>query len=141
MKMNIIQWPLNHLKTVSGCLKEPIEFRSPSPMFGEGWYWNLEIENKKLFLVSLQAFILDSREVGIEYVFPGEPVVFANWFTGKLRVPIGDYLHYTHSGRNLRFDLILKIEKKGTWWVKDLTIITEKQIVRRKTDAEWMEKL
>lgn len=122
-------------------LKEPIEFRSPSTNVWRGYIGTWKIENKKLFLVSLQAFILDSAEVGIEYVFPGEPVVFANWFTGKLRVPIGDCLYYTHQGFEsiFEFDLILKIEK-GYMVSKRFNNNYRKADRKRKADAEWMEK-
>ncbi|MBL0065334.1 MAG: hypothetical protein IPP38_09960 [Bacteroidetes bacterium] len=94
-------------------LKEPIEFRSPSSTFWRGYIGTWKFENKRLFLTDLQAFILDNKEVGIEYLFPGEPVVFANWYTGKLRVPIGDCLYYAHQGFEsiFEFDLFLTIER------------------------------
>ncbi len=94
-------------------LKEPIEFRSPSSTFWRGYIGTWKFENKRLFLTDLQAFILDNKEVGIEYLFPGEPVVFANWYTGKLRVPIGDCLYYAHQGFEsiFKFDLFLTIER------------------------------
>lgn len=36
--------------------------------------------------------------MGMAYLFPDEEVVFADWFTGKIRIPIGDTVAYVHGG-------------------------------------------
>ncbi|MBL0140394.1 MAG: hypothetical protein IPP86_17990 [Bacteroidetes bacterium] len=122
-------------------LKEPIEFRSPSSTFWRGYIGTWKFENKRLFLTDLQAFILDNKEVGIEYLFPGEPVVFANWYTGKLRVPIGDCLYYAHQGFEsiFEFDFILKIEK-GCLASKRFSHNYRRADRKIKAEAELMER-
>ena len=41
------------------------------------------IEDNKLYFVGLQTFI-NGQEVGLDYLFPGEDKVFADWITGEI---------------------------------------------------------
>jgi len=56
------------------------------------------IDNKKLFLIEWQGYILNHLKVGIEYLFPDEEFVFANWFTGEIRIEMGRLVNYVHGG-------------------------------------------
>ena len=56
------------------------------------------IDNKKLFLIEWQGYILDYQEVGIDYLFPGEEIVFAKWFTGPIKIGMGDLVRYKNGG-------------------------------------------
>ena len=45
------------------------------------------------------ASIAYQNRVGLEYLFPDYPNgIFAHWFTGEIRCPRGDRLHYVHGG-------------------------------------------
>ncbi|HJN06460.1 MAG TPA: hypothetical protein QF480_07580 [Bacteroidales bacterium] len=63
-----------------------------------GYNGKWEIIDKKLFLTDLKAYINDQGEVDLQYVFPGQDKVFAEWFTGEIRLPLGDRLKYVHMG-------------------------------------------
>lgn len=41
------------------------------------------IEDNKLYLVGLQ-MLIDGQEVGLDYLFPGEDKVFADWISGEI---------------------------------------------------------
>jgi len=90
-----------------------------------------EISDGKLYLVALAAKI-DDREIGIfelrkeiEKLFPRTPKndrdpfpivknrVFAGWYSGKLRVPLGEELKYVHQNYESVYerDLFLDIER------------------------------
>lgn len=60
------------------------------------------IENNKLYLIDLKAnsgkFLFDGRTVGIDYLFPGQNKVFADWYSGKIRIPYGEMMQYVHQG-------------------------------------------
>jgi len=63
-----------------------------------GYYGKWEIINDELFLVNLKAHINDYQEVGLEYLFPEKEKVFAKWFTGIIKIPLGEMLEYIHMG-------------------------------------------
>ena len=77
----------------------------PSPFFGvssgcwRGYVGTWEIAGDRLYLVELRGNVADRKPVSIETIFPGWPDrVFAHWYTGTLRIPRGDMLHYVHLG-------------------------------------------
>ena len=49
----------------------------------------------------------------MEYLFPNQKKVFADWFTGILRIPYGELIEYIHSGYDSLYEkeLFLKISK------------------------------
>ena len=57
-----------------------------------GYIGTWEIKNKKLFLVSLLGFIENKEQVDLNYLFPNETEVFANWYSGEIRIPEGELL-------------------------------------------------
>ncbi|MDF9834319.1 hypothetical protein M2103_002564 [Ereboglobus sp. PH5-5] len=103
-----------------------------------GYYGEWEIIKGKLFLVSISANIRNMETkrkifysyknyaaVDLEYFFPGQKKVFAEWFSGKIRLPVGEMLAYIHMGYASIFekDIILKF--------KDGILISEKVINNR----------
>ena len=48
----------------------------------------------------------------MDYLFPGQEKVFADWYSGEIRVPQGKLLEYIHLGFASVYekDLFLKIE-------------------------------
>ena len=93
--------------------RSDIKFVSDSTACWRGYYGNWEIRDDKLYLIALEAFIEGYREVDLNYLFPNQNKVFAEWFTGELRIRQGEMLEYVHMGYASLFekDLILVIEK------------------------------
>ena len=94
-------------------LKDPLEFQSPDTGLQRGYEGTWEIRDNLLLLVELDGCVYNYRKVDIHCLFPGEDTVFANWFTGKLRIPFGfpiyqggDYFQSIFD-----FELTIKIEK------------------------------
>ena len=79
-------------------VKLPHKLVSPNTACWRGYYSKWAIDNKKLFLIEWQGYILDYQKVGIDYLFPGEEIVFAKWFTGEIRIEIGELVRYVHGG-------------------------------------------
>lgn len=92
--------------------RNDINFVSPSTACWRGYYGQWEIKNNKLYLIELKAYLQGYREVGLDYLFPGQNTVFANWFSGKIRIPQGEMLDYVHMGYASLYerDLILVFE-------------------------------
>lgn len=81
-----------------------IKFVSSSTACWRGYVGNWIIENDYLYLVELKAYIksenssLGGKEVGLGYLFPGQDKVLADWFSGVIRIPHGEMIHYVHMG-------------------------------------------
>lgn len=94
-----------------------------------GYEGSWEIKEDKLYLIELSAYVKNYEEVGIAYLFPGQKEVFAEWFSGVVRLTCGNMIQYFHQGYNSIFeeDLFLKFEKgilKNQWSVKNKRIPT-----------------
>jgi hypothetical protein len=72
-------------------------------------FW--ELRDKKLFIVKL--IVTKDKQVDLNYLFPGQNEVFADWFSGEIRIPQGEMLKYVHMGYQSIFekDLFLKFKK------------------------------
>ena len=92
--------------------RNDIKFISPSTACWRGYYGQWEIKDRKLYLIELKAYLEGYREVGLDYLFPGHNTAFANWFSGKIRIPQGEMLDYVHMGYASLYerDLILVFE-------------------------------
>lgn len=65
------------------------------------WRWyegQWEITENKLYLIWLKGDTEDLVPVNLSYLFPGQKKVFANWFSGEIRIPQWDMLKYEHIG-------------------------------------------
>lgn len=69
-----------------------IRFLPASSSCWRGYQGFWEVKEKKLFLKRLIANIKDYKEVDLNYLFPGQDEVFAQWFTGEIRIPKGKKL-------------------------------------------------
>ncbi len=105
--------------------RDDIDFIFKSTAWWRGYVCKWEIRDKKLYLIYLLGFIEGNKQVDLSYVFPGKKEVFADWYTGELRVPIGELLKYVHLGYESKFerDLFLKL--------KDGVLISEREIDNR----------
>lgn len=91
------------------------KFISPSTACWRGYFGHWEIKDNKLYLIALKAFIEGYDEVGLDYLFPGKEIVFANWFSGEIRIPKGEILDYVHMGYASLYERdILLVIKNGT---------------------------
>ncbi|MDR1336301.1 MAG: hypothetical protein LBK22_05690 [Tannerella sp.] len=105
-----------------------------------GYYGAWEIKDDKLFLVSISANILkedrkqgflhrseDYSTVGLDYFFPGQKEVFAEWFSGEVRIPCGEMLHYVHMGYSSIFEQDLFLEFKEGVLINERLVDNRKQ--------------
>lgn len=94
-------------------IKDPIDFQSPDTGLQRGYKGTWEIRDNLLLLVNLEAYVYNYRKVDINILFPGEDTVFANWFTGTLRIPIGAQIYrgWDYFESIFEFELTLVIEK------------------------------
>lgn len=93
--------------------RSDVSFIFKSTALVRGYIANWKIKNKKLFLVSLVGFIKSNEKVDLEYLFPNKIEVFADWFSGKIRIPEGDMLEKINLGYSSVYerDRILNFKK------------------------------
>ena len=77
-----------------------------------GYIVTWSIEDNKLYLIDIDTDN-DRKKVGLEYLFPNQEKVFAEWFTGELRIPYGEMIKYVHQGYASLYEkeLFLNVQK------------------------------
>ncbi len=97
--------------------RQDFELEAPSTALWRGYVGTWTIENKHLYLVKLlgyKATPAGTVEIDLGDLFPDFPDgVFAHWYTGELRCPMGGLLEYVHGGYASTYekDLFLRFEK------------------------------
>lgn len=100
-------------------LKEKPKLFPPSSTCWRGYVGTWEIKNDKLYLIAFEGYTVNMVErrywqVGMDFIFPNHKEVFAEWFTGELRIPQGDMLEYVHGGYESTFESdLLLVFKNG----------------------------
>ena len=93
-KTTIATEPLKpYLKT-----RSDVSFIYKSTALVRGYIGTWEIKSKKLYLVSLAGFIENNEKVDLNYLFPNKTEVFADWFSGDIRIPEGELLEKINLG-------------------------------------------
>ena len=90
------------------------KFRVDCTACWRGYLGTWLIENDQLYLVDISGYLEDGSEANLQSVFPlAKERVFAEWFSGTLRIPQGKILNYVHGGYLSTYeqDLFLEIER------------------------------
>lgn len=78
--------------------RSDVSFIFKSTALVRGYIGTWKIKNKKLYLVALIGFIENNEKVDFKYLFPNKTEVFADWFSGDIRIPEGDLLQKINIG-------------------------------------------
>ena len=78
--------------------RSDVSFIFKSTALVRGYIGTWKIKNKKLYLVTLVGFIENNEKVNLKYLFPNKTEVFADWFSGDIRIPEGDLLQKINIG-------------------------------------------
>lgn len=88
-------------------------FKSVCTGLWRGYLCSWKIKGGKLWLIDLQGILENDEVASMETFFPGNnDSVFADWYSGVLRLPQGELLQYVHMGYESRYerDLFIEIE-------------------------------
>ena len=106
--------------------KEKPHFFAVSSGCWRGYVGTWEIKDEKLYLIEIDGYAEVSSKtygkVDINYLFPNQSRVFAEWFTGEIKIPQGDYLNSGHGGYGLTHEMDLFIEFKNGQLVGKRTV-------------------
>jgi hypothetical protein len=106
----------NPLGTYLRSTPKSICFCSVSTALWRGYVGTWTIEGGRLYLAKLKGYVSKdekAEEVDLSYLFPDYPDgVFAHWYTGELRCPMGELLNYVHMGYASGYeqDLFVQVE-------------------------------
>lgn len=75
-----------------------LKFIPPHSACYRGYFADWEVNDGLLLLVKLEGYLANDKIADLHYLFPGEEKVFANWYSGELRIPQGEVLNYVHGG-------------------------------------------
>ncbi|MGJ1410434.1 hypothetical protein ACR78Z_12220 [Sphingobacterium thalpophilum] len=75
-----------------------IKFIMPSTALHRGYRARWLLSEDKLYLIDLKAHIDHDNHVGLGYLFPRQEKVFADWYSGTIKINQGDLIKYVHSG-------------------------------------------
>jgi hypothetical protein len=84
--------------------KENIKFVVTTTACWRGYIGKWIIYDQKLYLVGLDAHVKGRKRIRLDYLFPNEERVFAEWFSGEIRIPHGEILRYVHQGYGSLFE-------------------------------------
>ena len=99
-KTTIATEPLKpYLKT-----RSDVSFIYKSTALVRGYIGTWKIRNKKLYLISLLGFVDNNEKVDLNYLFPNKTEVFADWFSGNIRIPEGKLLEKINLGYESVFE-------------------------------------
>lgn len=119
--------------------RNDIKFISPSTACWRGYFGQWEIKDNKLYLIGLKAYLEGYREVDLNYLFPRQKQVIADWFSGKIRVPQGEMLDYVHMGYASLYERDLILEIKNGELVNEYVVENEEEFQERLKDKERKE--
>ncbi|EED31279.1 conserved hypothetical protein [gamma proteobacterium NOR5-3] len=81
------------------------DFTLPSTANWRGYVATWDLTDGRLYLRSISGRLKDTTACSVASIFPGFPDrVFAHWFSGELRVPIGRVLSYMHMGYGSQYE-------------------------------------
>lgn len=93
------------LKPFLDCLKEPIRFFPPDTGLMRGYIAEWQIDkDDRLMLIDFKGWRTNGMANGVSFLFPGETTVFAEWFTGALKINVGQVIEYKHRGYESVFE-------------------------------------
>lgn len=108
-----------------------IKFISPSTNCWRGYFGQWEIKDDKLYLIELTGELEGYIEVDLNYLFPGQKHVFADWFSGKIKVPQGKLLDYVHMGYASLYERDLILEFKNGVLANEYVVENEEEYKER----------
>lgn len=117
------------------------QFTESSSANHSGYIVHYEVKDDKLYMVELEGNLLITegkktydQEVGLDYIFPGQKEVFAEWFTGDLNLTPPDKFNWSyHKKEEEPNSLYLYVEKGVLVYAGMLN----KKVIDRISKLKW----
>ena len=103
-----------------------------------GYVGTWEIKDEKLFFIDIDGFAeIEPKTYGkvdINFLFPNQKIVFADWFSGEIRVPKGNRVKYAHMGYESTYESDLFLTFKDGQLVGQKTVDNYAEETKRITN-------
>lgn len=112
------------------------KFRRTSTALWRRYVGSWEIVDDHLYLTDLNGTLEDGTKASVATIFPGFPdKVFAQWYSGTIRIPQGEELEYVHMGYGSTFerDLLLDVERGVV-----VATTVRRNDIEKSDDADWL---
>jgi hypothetical protein len=89
-------------------------FESNCTALWRGYIGSWELLNCRLYLIGISGTLVNGAVASLATIFPDFPDrVFAHWYSGTIRIPLGKQLEYVHMGYGSTFerDMLLDLER------------------------------
>lgn len=100
----------------------PQDFVMQNTACWRGYRGTWKIKKQKMYLTELKAYVKGNKQVDIEYVFPEQQEVFAEWFNGVIRIPHGKMFKHVHLGYESIFEKELLLKFNNGILIEEKTI-------------------
>jgi hypothetical protein len=123
--------------------KHNINFYAWCTACWRGYTCKWAIEDDMLYLTDLYGFIstddnndLKDMIVSLDYLFPGQDKVLADWFSGTIRIPHGKMIRYIHQGYESVYEkeLFLKIVNGKCVGVREINNTQDNEFISNMDD-------
>ena len=88
-----------------------VNFIFKSTALVRGYIGSWKIKDNQLYLVALLGFIKNNKQVDINYLFPKQSEVFADWYSDSIIIPEGKLLSKINYELLYEKDIILDFEQ------------------------------
>jgi len=88
-----------------------------------GYFGNWEVRDNKLFLIKLDANVVGTNGVELDYFFPGQTEVFAEWFSGEVELQSGEMLEYVHQGFDSVFEKDIHLVFENGIFIREFEVV------------------
>jgi len=112
-----------------------------------GYIAKWEIIEDKLFLIGLNEFqfgkeepIIKEKTYNFNDIFPEQDKVFADWFSGELKIPQGEVLKYIHACYASIYEKEVHLDIKEGVVVGEREVDNRGKVFDDDTDIKWMHK-
>ena len=86
-------------------------FEYSSTALWRGYVGEWDVQDGRLYLIKLTGNLEGGQPASLEAFFPGFPNrVFADWYTGQVRLPMGELVQYVHGGYGSTYEQDLLID-------------------------------
>lgn len=111
------------------------KFRLSCSGLWRGYIGRWEIVDDRLYMTDLNGTLEDGTKATMATIFPGFPDhVFAQWYSGRIRIPQGEILVHGHMGYGSIYerDFLLDVERGAL-----LATMMRQNKIEKSDDVDW----
>lgn len=110
--------------------KSPPYFTPPSPTCWRGYYGKWALIENELHLIHFRGYLDGFDEVDMNYLFPSQYSIIADWFSGVIKVPQGKILKWNKTLNSSVYEEYLHLNFKNGILIEFHTVDTDLNLLQ-----------